>query len=55
MKKRSGFRLAAEVLLVDPVSVAAQTPPFDPVGRWRFLHTDGSPFIGRLTAAAPGR
>lgn len=31
-------------------TAAAQTPPFDPVGRWRFRHTDGSPFIGRLTA-----
>lgn len=28
----------------------AQTPPFNPVGCWRFLHTDGKPFTGRLTA-----
>ena len=30
---------------------AQQTPPrpFDPVGRWRFFHTDGTPFNARLT------
>lgn len=31
-------------------TAAAQPHPFDPVGDWRFLHTDGSPFTGRLTA-----
>jgi hypothetical protein len=42
--------LAAAAAL--PPSVRADTPPrpFDPVGRWRFLHTDGSPFTARLAA-----
>ncbi len=32
-------------------AAAAQTrQPFDPVGRWRFYHTDGTPFLARLTA-----
>ena len=38
-------------LLVLPVSGWAQQPaphPFDPVGRWRFFHTDGKPFNARL-------
>lgn len=30
-------------------NVAAETkPPFDPVGLWRFHHTDGTPFHARL-------
>lgn len=38
-------------LLILPVSGWAQQPaphPFDPVGRWRFFHTDGKPFNARL-------
>jgi hypothetical protein len=30
-------------------TVMAQAPGFEPVGRWRFQHTDGSTFTGRLT------
>ncbi len=41
-------RLVALAWLLLAGTAAAQAPPFDPVGRWRFLHTDGSPFIGRL-------
>lgn len=41
-------RLAALAWLLLAGTAAAQAPPFDPVGRWRFLHTDGSPFTGRL-------
>ena len=29
-------------------SAGAQQYPFDPVGRWRFHHTDGTPFTARL-------
>jgi hypothetical protein len=31
---------------------AQQSPqhPFDPAGRWRFLHADGTPFTARLAA-----
>lgn len=31
-----------------PADGQAPARPFDPVGRWRFLHTDGSPFTARL-------
>jgi hypothetical protein len=35
-----------------PIDAYAQRTqrPFDPVGRWRFFHADGSPFTARLTA-----
>jgi hypothetical protein len=29
----------------------AQSPPFEAVGRWRLLHTDGTGFMARLTPA----
>ena len=38
--------LAVVLLIVG--TAAAQTPPFEAVGRWQFRHTDGSPFTGRL-------
>ena len=46
---------AAAVTLLAALAVApahsqpAPTRPFNPVGRWRFHHTDGTPFIARLT------
>jgi hypothetical protein len=44
--------LAAALLGVLVTTAAVgQSPaphPFDPVGRWRFLHTDGTPFTARL-------
>src|SRR3954452_2297936 len=40
------------LLTVAPAGQAEQTPPhaFDPVGRWRFFHTDGTAFTARLAA-----
>lgn len=48
-------RLAAAILTIAialPTSAQqpAPTRPFDPVGRWRFFHTDGTPFTARLAA-----
>jgi hypothetical protein len=47
--------LAGAPLLVPavapPAASAQPAPPprpFDPVGRWRFFHTDGTPFLARL-------
>ena len=45
--------IAIGVLLLAAQSGHAQQAPahkFDPVGRWRFFHTDGTPFTARLTA-----
>jgi hypothetical protein len=45
---------AVAVTLLAAISMApahAQpTRAFDPVGRWQFHHTDGTPFIARLAA-----
>jgi len=43
--------LAALLAAAGPVQ-AQQSPArtFDPVGRWRFFHADGTPFIVRLAA-----
>jgi hypothetical protein len=47
-------RLAAAIALLVTATVvpafAQQSPvrAFNPVGRWRFHHTDGTPFIARL-------
>jgi hypothetical protein len=42
------------VLLIMPLAQTghAQQPEgkFEPVGRWRFFHTDGTPFTARLAA-----
>ena len=46
-------RLIGLAALVAVASAALAQPvprPFDPVGRWRFFHTDGTPFTARLTA-----
>ena len=48
-------RLAAMMLALAtalPAFAQQQAParPFDPVGRWRFFHTDGTPFTARLAA-----
>ena len=44
----------AMVALVAAIGSASAQPAarhdFDPVGRWRFFHTDGKPFIARLAA-----
>jgi hypothetical protein len=48
---RVGVIVAALLLMASgPSGHAQQTPvhKFDPVGRWRFHHTDGTPFIARL-------
>lgn len=45
--------IMAAMLLVAATAAHAQPAPqhpFDPVGRWRFFHTDGTPFTARLTA-----
>ena len=47
---------AVAVALLAAIAIApahAQPAParaFDPVGRWQFHHTDGTPFIARLAA-----
>lgn len=49
----TSFRARAAYLIL-ALATTAQAPapaparPFDPVGRWRFFHTDGSPFNARL-------
>jgi hypothetical protein len=47
-------RAATLAIIVGFVSVGhaqqAVQHPFDPVGRWRFFHTDGTPFTARLSA-----
>jgi hypothetical protein len=44
-------KLAAAVLMtLMPVAAPAGGQPFDPVGLWRFHHTDGSPFSAWLKA-----
>lgn len=38
-------------MLLPCAALAADSkPPFDPVGLWRFHHTDGTPFNARLKA-----
>ena len=32
----------------DALAQARPAQPFNPAGRWRFFHTDGSPFVARL-------
>ncbi len=44
--RRAAFGLLAVLL----AGSAAARPPFDPVGRWRMHHTDGSVFFARLAA-----
>ncbi|WP_374447089.1 hypothetical protein [Stella sp.] len=41
-------RLVLALLLVAPAGAAAADRPFQPVGLWRFFHTDGSAFLARL-------
>jgi hypothetical protein len=43
--------LIAATLVTAPAGYA-QTPSraFDPIGRWRFLHADGTPFTARLAS-----
>ncbi len=36
--------------LLIAVSPASAANPFEPVGLWRFYHTDGTPFLARLLA-----
>ena len=45
-------RLAVVAMLVtgSALAQAPTKPPFDPVGRWRMHHTDGSEFAARLAA-----
>ena len=54
-KRRHLLALASGCLtgLLAKEGRAQQVPParpFDPVGRWRFFHTDGTPFLARLLA-----
>lgn len=42
---RARFGAAVLFVMLPCAAVAADTkPPFDPVGLWRFHHTDGTPF-----------
>lgn len=41
-----GFAVVA-FLMIPPAQAAN---PFEPVGLWRFYHTDGTPFLARLMA-----
>lgn len=44
-------RLAPVLLLLSamlPLAATAADRPFQPVGLWRFFHTDGSAFLARL-------
>lgn len=43
-------RLVLALLLLLPATALAADRPFQPVGLWRFFHTDGSPFLARLQA-----
>lgn len=43
-------RCAALAVLLATAASAQPPRTFDPVGRWRFFHTDGTPFTARLTA-----
>ena len=47
-----GAGLLAAIVAVGGAVHAQQSPgqTFDPVGRWRFFHSDGTPFIARLAA-----
>ena len=40
----------AAAILITTAASAQQPQKFDPVGRWRFFHTDGTPFTARLGA-----
>jgi hypothetical protein len=42
--------LLAAVAALPLQAQQSQKPGFDPVGRWRFLHTDGTAFVARLAA-----
>lgn len=42
--------VAAFLTALMPVAGLAGEQPFDPVGLWRFRHTDGSAFSARLNA-----
>ena len=42
--------LALPLALLALLSPAHAAGPFQPVGLWRFFHTDGSPFLARLQA-----
>jgi hypothetical protein len=50
--RRSSAQLALTLIAI-AVPAFAQQPAardFNPVGRWRFFHTDGTPFTARLAA-----
>ncbi len=49
---RVGFGAAVlfMALFCGVAGAAVPKPPFDPVGLWRFHHTDGTPFHARLKA-----
>ena len=47
---RRWFLGSAAALLALAALPAAAAGPFQPVGLWRFYHTDGSPFLARLQA-----
>jgi hypothetical protein len=48
MKTRNALGLTLLTLLLAAHANAETTRPFDPVGRWRFYHTDGQPFLASL-------
>ncbi|MEJ0016797.1 MAG: hypothetical protein WDN25_09540 [Acetobacteraceae bacterium] len=47
---RSVFAMILLLAGIMPGWAQADDRPFDPVGRWRFFHTDGTPFAARLSA-----
>jgi hypothetical protein len=53
MMRGFGWFAVAMICLIAVDAGHGQTPaapPFDPVGRWQFLHVGGAKFIARLTA-----
>ena len=50
---RAGAALALAAALAAAAAPSPGMPPpgpFDPGGRWRFFHSDGTPFLARLLA-----
>ncbi len=44
----AGLTLAVVLTVTTAQAQQPAAQNFDPVGRWRFLHTDGTPFTARL-------
>ena len=50
ISRAARFAVLAGLIVVAGTASAQQPQKFDPVGRWRFFHTDGTPFTARLAA-----